>query len=222
VGVTGKRAYDDPCGLARALDLVGERWALLVVRELLFGPKRFSDLRRGLPQLSQNVLAQRLRELEEAGVLRRRRLEPPISVWAYELTDRGRDLEPALLALSDWGSRAPITSANELSVDALMLALRTTFDRAAARDWRIEVGLHLDTDRFRVEIDYGDLHVARGAAADPDATVASSVTTFREILFGGRRLAESVAAGEATVEGDEEAAKRFVDLFPQPVPAEVT
>src|SRR3954469_21691822 len=95
------RTYDDPCGLARGLNLVGERWALLVVRELLFGPKRFSDLRRGLPQLSQNVLAQRLRELEQGGVLRRRRLEPPASTWAYELTARGRALEPALVALSD-------------------------------------------------------------------------------------------------------------------------
>jgi DNA-binding HxlR family transcriptional regulator len=218
--VTGKRAYDDPCGLARALDLVGERWALLVVRELLFGPKRFSDLRRGLPQLSQNVLAQRLRELEEAGVLRRRRVEPPASVWAYELTERGRGLEPVLLALADWGSREPITSAKELSVDALMLALRTTFDRAAVPDYRMEVGLHFDSDRFRVEIADGDLHVARGAAADPDVTVIGSVTALREMLFGGRPLTDVVAAGDARVEGDQEAAGRFVALFPPPEPAQ--
>src|SRR6185437_13510559 len=104
------RSYDDPCGLARALDLVGERWALLVVRELLLGPKRFADLRRGLPGLSQNVLAQRLRELEEGGVVTRRRLEPPASTWAYDLTERGRALEPALVALSTWGSRTPARS----------------------------------------------------------------------------------------------------------------
>src|SRR6185437_15881661 len=144
------RSYDDPCGLARALDLVGERWALLVVRELLLGPKRFADLRRGLPGLSQNVLAQRLRELEEAAVVTRRRLEPPASTWAYELTERGRELEPALLALAAWGSRTPMSpgaAAAELSADALMLALRTTA-RPSGEPARVE--LRLDDDRFGV------------------------------------------------------------------------
>src|SRR3954468_369228 len=97
------RTYDDPCGVARALNLIGERWALLVVRELLLGPKRFSELRRGLPGASQSMLASRLAELGGAGVLRRRYVGPPVGTSVYELTDRGRELEPALVLLAGWG-----------------------------------------------------------------------------------------------------------------------
>src|SRR5919205_66330 len=97
-----RRSYGDRCGIARALDLVGERWALLVVRELLLGPKRFTDLRAGLPHVSPDVLAQRLRELEQAGVLRRGTLPPPAASRIYELTGRGRELEPVVLALGRW------------------------------------------------------------------------------------------------------------------------
>src|SRR5688500_5448405 len=123
------RSYHDLCGIARALDVVGERWSLLLVRELLYGPKRFADLHRGLPGLSQNVLTQRLRDLEQSGVLPRRRGLPPIAGRVYELTDRGRALEPVLLALGRWGSPLPPgpESATELSPDALVVALRTTY-----------------------------------------------------------------------------------------------
>src|SRR6187401_1310870 len=107
---TTKRTYGDRCGVARALDLVGERWALLVVRELLLGPKRFTDLRAGLPGLSPDVLSQRLRELEQAGILARRTLPPPAASQVYELTDRGHELRPVVLALGRWGSRAPFPS----------------------------------------------------------------------------------------------------------------
>ena len=96
----GERSYDDPCGIARALDLVGERWALLLVRELVFGPKRFTDVRRGLPGASQNVLAQRLRELRRDGIVEQIRLGPPAATRAYRLTERGRGLEPILLELA--------------------------------------------------------------------------------------------------------------------------
>jgi DNA-binding HxlR family transcriptional regulator len=125
--VSGK-TYNDPCGVARALDLVGERWALLIIRELLLGPKRFSDLSRGLPGISQNVLSQRLRGLEHAGIVRRGRLGPPAGVSAYELTDLGARLEPVLLALAGWGSRLPLEVSAELSTDALILALRLSFN----------------------------------------------------------------------------------------------
>ena len=129
------RSYRDLCGIARALDVVGERWALLVVRELMFGPKRFADLHRGLPGMSQNVLTQRLRDLEDSQVLMRRRALPPAAGLIYELTDHGRELEPVLLALGRWGS--PLTpqpdSAEELSPDALIVALRTTFDAERAK-----------------------------------------------------------------------------------------
>src|SRR3981081_3601576 len=127
-GMPARRTYDDPCGVARTLDVVGERWALLVIRELLFGPKRFADLSRGLPNMSQNVLSQRLRELEHAGIVRHYRLGPPASTRVDELTDSGDQLEPVLLAMARWGSRQPLESAAELSVAALVLALKTTFD----------------------------------------------------------------------------------------------
>src|SRR4051794_28976689 len=121
--MTTPRTYDDPCGIARALDHVGERWALLVVRELLHGPKRFSDLRRGLPGASQNVLAQRLRELEQSGVIAKRRLGPPTSASVYELTPWGQELSPVVQALGRWGSRAPVTASTPLGLDAFIVAL---------------------------------------------------------------------------------------------------
>src|ERR671916_3307645 len=102
------RTYGDLCGIARALDVVGERWAVLVVRELILGPKRFTDLRAGLPNVGPDVLAQRLRELEAAGVLRRRTLAPPAGSRVYEVTERGQELEPVLLGLGGWGSAAPV------------------------------------------------------------------------------------------------------------------
>src|SRR3954463_5634306 len=101
------RTYGDRCGVARALDVVGERWALLVVRELLLGPKRFTDLRAGLPHVSADVLTQRLKELEQAGVWRRGTLPPPAGSRIYELTERGRELEPIVISLGRWGSVAP-------------------------------------------------------------------------------------------------------------------
>jgi DNA-binding HxlR family transcriptional regulator len=214
--VAGKRSYDDPCGLARALDLVGERWALLVVRELLLGPKRFTDLRLGLPTASQNVLSHRLRQLEEAGVVRRRRLGPPASAWAYELTEMGGELGPALVQLARWGSRTPIRSDAELSVDALVLALRTTFDPAAAGDLTGSYELRLGDDRFRADVAAGRIELARGGADEPDAVIEASVTTLRSLLFGGRSLADARRSGDLEVEGDSEAAARFLSLFPRP------
>src|SRR5919202_518872 len=122
-----KRTYDDGCAAAHALDLVGERWALLVVRELLLGPKRFTDLRAGLPHASPNVLSQRLRELEDAGVVTRGTLPPPAASRIYELTDWGRGLEPVIIALGDWGSRSPHRKPGlGMSVDCHALALKTT------------------------------------------------------------------------------------------------
>jgi DNA-binding HxlR family transcriptional regulator len=214
--MAGARQYDDPCGLARGLDVVGERWALLVVRELLFGPKRFSDLSRGLPGMSQNVLSQRLRELAGAGIVERRRLGPPVSGQVYELTERGAALRPAVVELARWGSRLPTASRADLSADALALALLSTFDPDGAED--VRVGLQLGDDRFVAEISDGRLQVARGAAERADAEIITDAATLRSVVFGGRELADAVAAGEAEVRGDGEAAGRFVSRFPRPAP----
>ena len=131
------RRYDDPCGIARALDVVGDRWALLVVRELIFGPKRFSQLRDGLNGVSPNVLSQRLRDLEDGGIVRRVALDRPAAVPVYELTPRGLALEPILLELGRWGSREPLAAAGQLSASAVLLALKTVFDPAAAARRRL-------------------------------------------------------------------------------------
>src|ERR671916_253386 len=208
--MAGARQYDDPCGVARALDVVGERWTLLVVRELLFGPKRFSDLVRGLPGMSQNVLSQRLRELAASGLVERRRMGPPVSGQVYELTERGAALRPVVIELARWGSRIPTTSRADLSADALALALLTTFDPDGGEDVRI--ALQLGDDRFAAEVVDGKLHIVRGQAERPDAA------GLRSVVFGGRPLTEAVAAGDAEVRGDAKKAASFVRRFPRPAP----
>jgi DNA-binding HxlR family transcriptional regulator len=213
--MSAKRTYDDPCGVARALDLVGERWALLVVRELLLGPKRFTDLRIGLPAASQNVLTHRLRELEQSGVVQRRKLGPPAGTWVYELTEIGYDLEPVVLSLARWGSRLPMTAGTELSVDALILALKTAYDPAADPELRAAFGLQLGEDLFHAEVSGGRVTLARGRATSPDATIETSAAAFRSLVFGGHRLADT----DAKVGGDNELMARFLALFPRPKPA---
>ena len=208
-----RRTYGDSCGVARALDAIGERWALLVVRELLLGPKRFSALHRGLGGVSQNVLAQRLRELEAAGVVRRRRLGPPAGSWAYELTERGAELEPVLVALGRWGRNEPMTADAELSVDALVLALKTTFDPAAAGDLEATLDLQVDDDRFEVAVAGGRLSITRASAKDPDATLRTDVPTVRELAFRKRGLDDAAAVGDVAIDGDRATVQRLLDAF---------
>ena len=208
-----RRTYGDPCGVARALDAIGERWALLVVRELLLGPKRFSALHRGLGGVSQNVLAQRLRELEAAGVVRRRRLGPPAGSWAYELTEQGSQLEPVLVALGHWGRNRPMTAEAQLSVDALVLALKTTFDPAAAGDLEASLDLHVDDDRLELAVAGGRLSVTRAGAKDPDATLRTDVGTLRELAFRKRGLDDAAAAGDVAIDGDPATVQRVLDAF---------
>lgn len=214
------RTYDDPCGTARALGVIGERWALLVVRELLLGGKRFSDLSRGLPTMSQNVLVQRLRDLEGEGVVRRRRLGPPVSTKVYELTEAGRALEPVLIALGRWGSRLPLDpdSAAELSADALLLALRTTFDADRAGDLHARVDLRLGDDTFRTTVADGAFTARRGETDDPDAVIETDSPTLRALVFGGRSLTDATRAGDATVGGRRAVARAFLRCFPRPTP----
>jgi DNA-binding HxlR family transcriptional regulator len=211
------RTYGERCGVARALDLVGERWALLVVRELLLGPKRFTDLRAGLPEVGPDVLSARLRELERAGVVRRRTLPPPAASRVYELTERGRELEPVVLALGRWGSRAPFPPGDpKLGVDSAVLALKTLFDPAAADGLRATYELRLGEQPFCVRVADGGLEVARGGAEDPDAVIATDPGTLSAVLWHGRGLAEAQRAGDLRTEGSRAAVTRFLRLFPLP------
>ena len=213
--MAGKRTYGDSCGIARALDLVGERWALLVVRELLLGPKRFTDLRAGLPSLSPDILTQRLRELEEGGVVARRKLDPPAGSWVYELTERGRELEPVVIALGRWGSVVPMPPGDmRIGVDSTVLALKTLFDPAAAAAGTYE--LRLDGQRFEARIAGGELELSRGAAAEPDAVIETDPVTLTRLIWGGGSLAAAQRSGAAAVEGDKRALERFLRLFPLP------
>jgi DNA-binding HxlR family transcriptional regulator/putative sterol carrier protein len=217
--VTTRRRYDDGCATAYALDLVGERWALLVVRELLFGPKRFTDLRTGLPGASPNVLSQRLRELDEAGILRRRRIPPPAAAWVYELTPWGHELEPVVAALGRWGAQAPGTrGGGPISVDSMMLALRSLYDPERAAGLAADVVVSLGEDGFRATVTPDGLRLAREPVDRPDVVIRTDTVTLNSVLRGRRTKEEVLAAGDLVVEGDEAVAMRFLTLFPFPEP----
>jgi DNA-binding HxlR family transcriptional regulator len=207
-----KRTYGDRCGIARALDLVGERWALLIVRDLLLGPKRFTDLRAGLTGVSPDVLAQRLRELEEAEIVRKDKLPPPASTRVYELTERGQALERIVIELGRWGSKTPFPDADApLSVDSAVIALKTVFDPSAADGLRETYELRLDDQPFRIRVADGALDVVRGQADDPAAVIATGPETLAAVLWHG------AARSRLDVQGDKRAVGRFVSLFPAPL-----
>ena len=211
------RTYGDGCGMAHALDLVGERWALLVVRELLLGPKRFTDLRAGLPNASPNVLSQRLRELEQATVVRRRKLPPPAGSSVYELTEWGRELETVLQTLGLWAMRSPsFPRGAPVGTDSVMLAMRTFFDAEAATGLDARFELRLGDDTFHVAVADGRMELGRGPVRAPDAVVETDAGTLASLLWEDRGLSDAQRAGDVAVTGDADAAARLLTLFPQP------
>jgi DNA-binding HxlR family transcriptional regulator len=216
-----RRTYGDRCGVARGLDLIGERWALLVVRELLLGPKRFTDLRAGLPGVSADVLAQRLRDLEAAGVVARRTLPPPAASRVYELTAWGAELRPAVLALGRWGSRGPLPPDADAAFgpDALVLALESLFDPAAAGERSLAAELRLGDQRFALRVGAGRLEAARGEALDADVALQADAATLAQVLWHGLDVDEAVAAGRLVVEGSREALAHLREACPAPQPA---
>lgn len=206
-----RRSYGDACGIARALDVVGERWALLVVRELLLGPQRFSDLRYALPNASSNLISDRLHELEERAVLRRRKLPPPANAWVYELTGWGRDLEPIVLALGDWGIRAPLPPApRTLSATSALLFLRTvahTDPSAPATVCRVE----LDERVWTIETLAGQLRVQPGEpTSSADVSVQTDPGTLVALIEDCHALDAAVADGRVLVSGDRSALRRLL------------
>jgi DNA-binding HxlR family transcriptional regulator len=215
-----RRTYGEACGIPRALDRVGERWSLMIVRELVLGPKRFTDIRAALPGLSPDILAQRLRDLEEAGVLTREVLPPPAASKVYQLTEWGHELEPVLIALGRWGARAPGPPPDAcMSFDSHILSLLTLFDAKVAGDFETKLQLHLDKRDFRAEVSDGTLEIEPGSVAEPDATVTATADAFVAIAHGRRQLDEAIAAGDLAIDGDAAAVERFLGLFPLPEPA---
>jgi DNA-binding HxlR family transcriptional regulator len=215
------RGYGQYCGFARALEVVGERWALLIVRDLLVGPKRFTDLLHGLPGIPSNVLTARLKEFENAGIVRRRVLPRPARAVVYELTEYGLDLEPVVVELGRWGAKnlGDPRPDETITLDSLITALRTTFHPDAARKFRAgyelrvgEIVLHARVDDGRVEVGAGPL---AGAGLIIDAGPG-----IRALMAGELSPADAVANGTVKLTGNSKLLKRFAEIFRiEPMPA---
>lgn len=212
-----RRHYDDACATAHALDLVGERWALLVMRELMLGPRRFSDLRASLPGISANVLTQRLEGLEAAGILVRRRLLPPAAAQVYELTEWGYESEPIFQALGRWAARSPAHDpALPFSTVSLMLSLRTMLDAGRIEGLDARIGFRLGEETLLAHLAGGRIEIARGPLDGADVILAGTAPVLAAAIYGGQPLATLEAQGALQVEGDRALAQLFTTLFPLP------
>jgi DNA-binding HxlR family transcriptional regulator len=206
-----KRRYDDACGLAHALELIGERWAMLVLRELAYGPRRFSELKADLPGISANVLAQRLGELEERGLVRRVKLPPPASVQVYESTQWGLEATPIIASLGKWAARSPLHDPNlPMSHVSVMMSLQTLLSPERAKGVNARFGFRLGETSYVAAVRDGRLDVSRAEARDCDVTFSGSTKEVVAVIHGGAPL-ELIK-----IEGDMELARRFVTLFPLP------
>jgi DNA-binding HxlR family transcriptional regulator len=215
------KPYDQYCAIARALEVVGDRWTLLLVRELLTGPKRHTDLRAGLPGIATNVLGDRLQLLQQAGLIRRTTLPPPAASTVYELTDRGRQLKPVLLALARWG--LPLLSSpraqDTYRLSWLVLALEERFDPEAALGVELTWELRVDDDVLHVKVGNGAVQTLQGPAPVPDVVLAADRDTF--LAWGSGQLddEQALAAGLRVTPGPE-ALQQLRRLFPNRLPAE--
>ena len=211
-----KRRYDDACGTAHGLELIGERWALLVLRELMLGARRFSDLRADLPGISANVLAQRLAELEERGLVRRRRLPPPAASQVYEATEWGLEAEPVVQVLGRWAARSPMHDPTmPISATSIMLSLKTMANEKKAKGFEARIGFRFGEESFVGRMRKGRFKVARAQPEDTDFTFTGTPPQLAAVIYGGAPL-DSMG-----FEGDAGLAKKFVTFFPLPPKAKV-
>src|SRR5262245_2463820 len=208
------RSYGKFCGLAHALDLVGERWALVLVSDLIRGPKRYTELQRGQPRIPSNVLSSRLKELEEAGVVRRRLLARPAGGVAYELTEYGRELEDVVLQLGRWGARTmPAPRPDDtFTTDTLVLALRSTFRPAAARGLHASYEIHVGDIVVHARIDDGTLEVDEGLLPEADLIVETDLG-LHSLLTGELDPIEAMEGGRLRVTGDRRLLERLGEVF---------
>jgi DNA-binding HxlR family transcriptional regulator len=211
--MTTSRRYGDGCAIATALDHLGERWALLVVRELLLGPKRFTDLQDGLPGAGPKILAQRLRELDSAGVVRRRTLPPPASSQVYELTEWGAQLDAIVVALGRWGAAAPQPPTGHVGADSAMIRLRSLFSPQPERPWTATYEVRLGRYRFTTRVTDGHLvDMSRGEPHDrPDTVIDTDPDTLANILGVDAALTKAINDGRLTITGDNQAGQRLFD-----------
>jgi len=208
------RSYGQFCGLARALELVGERWSLLVIRDLILGPKRFTDLRRGLPKIPTNILATRLKELEEGGIVHRRILPRPATAVVYELTPYGQELKQILLALGVWGARSlgKAQPDDALTADTLMLGLQATFQPEAARGLTTSYELRAGSVVVHARVTDGALDVGHGPLAEADLVIETG-PALKALISGEVSPDEALENGSICITGDRTLLTRFVEVF---------
>jgi len=217
-----RRNYGQYCSLARALDRVGDRWILLLVRELLTGPKRFTDLQIGLRGMGPNLLSQRLKELEEEGLVRRTSLPPPAASSVYELTEMGRGLEPALLALARWGIQflGPREADELFRPEWILLVLQFIFQPEHARGVRARYQFEVGESVFTAMVENGRVETVPGPCDRPDAVLRVDLETFLDIGGGQVTGRQALEAGKIRMEGEPEAVLQCLRLFnPRPDPA---
>lgn len=209
------RWYEDACGTAHAMELVGERWSLMIVRELMFGPRRFGDLRAALPGLSANVLTQRLETLEAHGVVERARLPPPASVKVYGLTPWGYQADEMIMTLGRWAARSPDHDPTlPLSPASLMLSFRTMFDPAKANGDAGRFGFRLGEETFVVTVAEGRLSAERTTIQDVDVTFVGRPEPIAGFVYVKAPLA--ALEGALSLEGDAARALAFQSWFELP------
>ncbi|GAA1557444.1 winged helix-turn-helix transcriptional regulator [Actinomadura kijaniata] len=214
-----QRTYNQYCATARTLDLVGERWTLLLVRELLTGPKRFGDLQASLRGLGTGLLAARLKHLEREGLAHKITLPPPARTPAYALTEAGEELAPAVLSLARWGLKWAMGERREdetFHPGWALLGLRACFDAEAAAGLRAVYEFRIDDEVFHTRVDDGTIEALHGPAQHPDATITLDQETFLQVAGQRLTLAEAVEGGAASASGDPEALRRLRGLFRLP------
>jgi len=210
--------YQDACGTAFAMELVGERWSMLIIRELMLGGRRFSDLRASLTGISAKVLTERLASLEQAGIVTRRKLPPPAASQIYELTEWGYLAEPAIQELGRWAARSPGHNPQlPLTPVSFMLSLRTMIDPDKARLLNATVDVTVSGESFVAELQDGRMPVRRAEPGEGDVTFeAPRALPLLRVFYGKYPLEEVEAQGELKVTGDRALARRFIDLFALP------
>jgi DNA-binding HxlR family transcriptional regulator len=209
------RSYNQLCGLAYALDIVGERWTLLIIRELIPGPRRFTDLMVGLPGISTNLLSGRLKSLEKQGIIRQRVLPPPAGSTVYELTPVGQALEQTLLELGKWGSQfvpPSLTDDTLLHLGSYALTLKTFFQAERAKGINETYELHIDGEVLQVRIKEGEIGVRQGEALEADMILHADMLTYLGLLRGQMQPDEALSKDLFRIEGDPDALDRFLDL----------
>ncbi len=195
----GKRTYEQYCGLAKALDLVGERWTLLIVRELLMGHRRYTDLRTALPGIASNLLADRLEHLEQIGLVTRVRLPPPAPATVYELTERGRGLDAAIVALGRWGGAAlgPPAPDEEFRASSFALGMRATFRPGLAAGVGADYEFRVDGETFAFHVGGGEASPSGGPAVAPDLVLETDAPTLLALLGGALTPGRALDGGRA-------------------------